>query len=85
MLHRDTRPSALGSDGSSSSLQAASRSNYELLGNAVPHLHTHLVPRYIDDIAPGRPMPSEAWQQSEQHPVPESQLRADVEALVDAV
>jgi len=23
--------------------------NYELLGNSVPHLHWHLVPRYLDD------------------------------------
>jgi diadenosine tetraphosphate (Ap4A) HIT family hydrolase len=23
--------------------------NYELLGNTVPHLHWHLVPRHIDD------------------------------------
>jgi len=27
--------------------------NYQLLGNVVPHLHTHLVPRYADDPAPG--------------------------------
>jgi diadenosine tetraphosphate (Ap4A) HIT family hydrolase len=25
--------------------------NYEVLGNALPHLHTHLVPRYLDDPA----------------------------------
>ena len=31
--------------------------NYEVLGNALPHLHTHLVPRYLDDPAPGRPFP----------------------------
>ncbi|MFQ5869950.1 MAG: HIT family protein [Candidatus Zixiibacteriota bacterium] len=23
--------------------------NYELLGNSVPHLHWHLIPRYLDD------------------------------------
>jgi diadenosine tetraphosphate (Ap4A) HIT family hydrolase len=33
--------------------------NYQLLGNSVPHLHVHLVPRYIDDPAPGRPLPFE--------------------------
>jgi len=33
--------------------------NYQLLGNSVPHLHVHLVPRYIDDPAPGRPLPWE--------------------------
>lgn len=31
--------------------------NYELLGNAVPHLHCHVVPRYADDGAPARPLP----------------------------
>jgi len=31
--------------------------NYEMLGNAVPHLHCHVVPRYADDGAPGRPLP----------------------------
>jgi diadenosine tetraphosphate (Ap4A) HIT family hydrolase len=55
--------------------------NYELLGNAVPHLHAHLVPRYLDDTSPGRPLPSEAWQQSERHPFPESEVRAGVERL----
>jgi diadenosine tetraphosphate (Ap4A) HIT family hydrolase len=31
--------------------------NYETLGNTVPHLHTHLIPRFNDDPAPGRPFP----------------------------
>jgi diadenosine tetraphosphate (Ap4A) HIT family hydrolase len=31
--------------------------NYETLGNTVPHLHTHLVPRFTSDPAPGRPFP----------------------------
>jgi diadenosine tetraphosphate (Ap4A) HIT family hydrolase len=34
--------------------------NYLTLGNTVPHLHTHVVPRYRDDPAPGGPI---AWQQ----------------------
>ena len=29
--------------------------NLEMLGNAVPHLHTHLVPRYVTDDSPGQP------------------------------
>jgi diadenosine tetraphosphate (Ap4A) HIT family hydrolase len=33
--------------------------NYQLLGNLVPHLHVHLVPRYLDDAAPGKPLPWE--------------------------
>ncbi|MEU0790927.1 HIT family protein [Amycolatopsis sp. NPDC005961] len=31
--------------------------NYETLGNSVPHLHTHLPPRFVEDPAPGRPFP----------------------------
>lgn len=31
--------------------------NYQLLGNIVPHLHVHIVPRYLDDAAPERPLP----------------------------
>jgi len=30
--------------------------NYELLGNGMPHLHWHLVPRYRDDPFWGRPI-----------------------------
>jgi diadenosine tetraphosphate (Ap4A) HIT family hydrolase len=33
--------------------------NYQLLGNSVPHLHVHLVPRYLDDPFPGKPIPFE--------------------------
>jgi len=31
--------------------------NYMMFGNAVPHVHTHIVPRYPDDPSPGRPLP----------------------------
>ncbi|MEW6272910.1 MAG: GNAT family N-acetyltransferase [Thermodesulfobacteriota bacterium] len=31
--------------------------NYEILGNAVPHLHCHVVPRYVDDGTPANPLP----------------------------
>ncbi len=30
--------------------------NFELLGNAIPHLHCHLIPRYYGDPVPGRPI-----------------------------
>lgn len=29
--------------------------NLMMLGNSLPHLHTHVVPRYLDDADPGRP------------------------------
>lgn len=38
---------------------APQKVNYETLGNALPHLHTHVIPRHRDDPAPGGPMPGE--------------------------
>lgn len=35
---------------------APAKMNILLLGNLVPHLHAHLVPRYYGDPAPGRPI-----------------------------
>ncbi len=34
----------------------AVKMNYQLLGNEVPHLHAHLVPRYYGDSSPNRPI-----------------------------
>jgi diadenosine tetraphosphate (Ap4A) HIT family hydrolase len=34
----------------------ADKLNFLTLGNAVPHLHTHLIPRYLGDPAPGAPL-----------------------------
>ena len=47
--------------------------NYQLLGNLVPHLHVHVLPRYLDDPAPGKPLPWEPKTLDE--PEFESQLR----------
>ena len=52
--------------------------NYQLLGNAVPHVHVHIVPRYLDDPSPERPLSFESL------PVPEDEVAAQVEALVAA-
>jgi diadenosine tetraphosphate (Ap4A) HIT family hydrolase len=30
--------------------------NFQILGNAVPHLHVHILPRYYGDPAPHRPL-----------------------------
>jgi len=46
--------------------------NYETLGNSLPHLHTHLVPRYRADPRPGQPFPLSAQQPAAQ--IPEDQL-----------
>jgi diadenosine tetraphosphate (Ap4A) HIT family hydrolase len=52
--------------------------NYQLLGNVVPHLHVHLVPRYLDDPAPGKPLP---W---EPKPVEQSEFDRQLQLLTEA-
>ena len=34
----------------------ADKMNFQILGNAVPHLHCHIEPRYLGDSAPHRPI-----------------------------
>jgi diadenosine tetraphosphate (Ap4A) HIT family hydrolase len=52
--------------------------NYDLLGNSLPHLHTHVIPRYADDPRPGWPFP---FPEEEPPRHNEADFRADVEAL----
>jgi len=52
--------------------------NYDLLGNSLPHLHVHVVPRYADDPRPGWPFP---FPEDEPGPRDEAELRADADAL----
>src|SRR3954454_12174018 len=52
--------------------------NYDLLGNSVPHLHTHIVPRYADDPRPGWPFP---FPEPDPPAMPEERLLRDVDAL----
>jgi diadenosine tetraphosphate (Ap4A) HIT family hydrolase len=54
------------------------KTNYNLLGNSLPHLHTHIVPRYADDPRPGWPFP---FPEDEPPPIEEQAFRRDVEAL----
>jgi diadenosine tetraphosphate (Ap4A) HIT family hydrolase len=54
------------------------KTNYEVLGNSLPHLHTHVVPRYADDPRPGWPFP---FPEDEARPIEEDAFRRDVEAL----
>lgn len=56
--------------------------NYELLGNSMPHLHTHVMPRYADDAKPGWPFP---FPDEDPPPHPEETFRADVEAVRGAL
>jgi diadenosine tetraphosphate (Ap4A) HIT family hydrolase len=52
--------------------------NYETLGNSLPHLHTHVMPRYADDPKPGWPFPHP---EEAPPPHPEEEFRRDVQAL----
>ncbi|TMF72499.1 MAG: HIT domain-containing protein, partial [Chloroflexi bacterium] len=55
--------------------------NLEMLGNTVPHLHTHLVPRYVSDDSPGQP--SKGLMQPDPHrkPIADDVFHRDVAAL----
>ena len=52
--------------------------NYMLLGNTVPHLHTHVVPRYAEDPRPGWPFP---FPDPEPGPMPPDRLARDADLL----
>jgi diadenosine tetraphosphate (Ap4A) HIT family hydrolase len=52
--------------------------NFDVLGNSVPHLHTHIVPRYADDPRPGWPFP---FPDPDPPPMPDDHLNADLAAL----
>ncbi|HET7014314.1 MAG TPA: HIT family protein [Streptosporangiaceae bacterium] len=57
--------------------------NYETLGNSLPHLHTHLIPRFEEDPAPGQPFPLSAQQPTAK--IPDLRLQADAQILRDAI
>ena len=52
--------------------------NYDILGNSVPHLHVHVIPRYADDPRPEWPFPFPA---EEPPAFPDVELRADAARL----
>jgi diadenosine tetraphosphate (Ap4A) HIT family hydrolase len=52
--------------------------NYDILGNWVPHLHTHVIPRYADDPKPGWPFP---FPEGDPGKMDEDRFRSDLEAL----
>jgi diadenosine tetraphosphate (Ap4A) HIT family hydrolase len=56
--------------------------NYDVLGNSVPHLHVHVVPRYADDPRPGWPFP---FPETDPPPMPPGQLDEDLSALRQAL
>ena len=54
--------------------------NLMMLGNSLPHLHTHVVPRYVDDRDPGHPP---RFMDADQRlpPLPDAELRRDAAKL----
>lgn len=55
--------------------------NFEMLGNSLPHLHTHVIPRYLDDGSPGHPA---LFMRSDAEPtkkMPDDVLARDADAL----
>lgn len=57
--------------------------NYQLLGNEMPHVHVHIVPRFPDDPSPGRPLAAASWDNAVEL-TPEA-LAEQVAALTGAV
>lgn len=53
--------------------------NYQLFGNALPHLHTHVIPRYARDPRPGWPFPFPEGE--DPGTIDEEHFRGDLEAL----
>jgi diadenosine tetraphosphate (Ap4A) HIT family hydrolase len=55
--------------------------NFEMLGNSLPHLHTHLVPRYLTDGEPGHPAHFMRIDLQDEAKLPEDEYVRDVTAL----
>jgi diadenosine tetraphosphate (Ap4A) HIT family hydrolase len=55
--------------------------NFEMLGNSLPHLHTHVIPRYLDDGEPGQPSHFMRIARPDEAKIPEAQYASDLTAL----
>lgn len=63
-------------------LTGATRVNYAVLGNAVPHLHVHLVPRQPSDPLPTRPPWNDPRPLVEVGPVEATRVIGELERLL---
>ena len=55
--------------------------NLEMLGNTVPHLHTHVIPRYVTDDSPGEPARFMRQPDLHREPIADAGFHRDVAAL----
>lgn len=55
--------------------------NFEMLGNSLPHLHTHVVPRYPDDGSPGHPPLFMRTAEADHRRLDEDVVRREAKAL----
>ena len=55
--------------------------NLQMLGNTVPHLHTHIVPRYVTDDSPGQPPKGLMQPDPHRKPIADDVFHRDVAAL----
>lgn len=54
--------------------------NFQMLGNLMPHVHTHVIARYVDDEAPGAPIDPVG-----DVPLGEAELAAQIASLQAAI
>lgn len=55
--------------------------NFEMLGNSLPHLHTHVIPRYLDDGEPGHPAHFMRTDLKDEPRIPDDEYARDLDAL----
>jgi diadenosine tetraphosphate (Ap4A) HIT family hydrolase len=55
--------------------------NWLSLGNGVPHLHVHLVPRPLEDPRAGGPLEGDAFDAAATPELPQAQLETEAAAL----